>query len=253
MFVKANSLYNGFGVVCQYHLQNEWFKIVCLLTCRSLHACFYLSYGIVKTPPIRHFFWQRTCGDLYLLQDLRKTGGNLGEQKYTAHLKHPWQQEMDRDGNAGVLYERMSRALVLSSPARGNLAERQAVWGPLQNTAIVLVKDPKTSAQRIDLRFAPLLSRLLPTGVQWLEHCWHKPLLWWQMLPSRVWQIFHMHLRPENSEVGQPGCFFCAWIEWLWWINMASWFWDVAWVFVRLGQTWWNTETYKSGSHFELI
>lgn len=76
MFVKANSLYNGFGVVCQYHLQNEWFKIVCLLTCRNLHACFYLSYGIVKTP-IRHFCWQRRCGDLYLLQDLRKTGGNL--------------------------------------------------------------------------------------------------------------------------------------------------------------------------------
>eukprot|EP00434_Breviolum_minutum_P035190 symbB.v1.2.031142.t2/scaffold3583.1/size55484/1 len=35
-------------------------------------------------------------------------------------------REMDRDGNAGVLYERMSRALVLSSPATGDLAERQA-------------------------------------------------------------------------------------------------------------------------------
>ena len=71
-------------------------------------------------------------------------------RSYTDHLKHPWQQEMDRDGNAGVLYERMSRALVLSSPARGNLAERQAVWG-LHHTAIdstyLIVKDQGTSSQ----------------------------------------------------------------------------------------------------------
>lgn len=34
-------------------------------------------------------------------------------------------QEMDRDGNAGVLYERMSRALVLCSPAKGDPEERK--------------------------------------------------------------------------------------------------------------------------------
>lgn len=32
---------------------------------------------------------------------------------------------MDRDGNAGVLYERMARAMVLCSMAQGDPAERQ--------------------------------------------------------------------------------------------------------------------------------
>eukprot|EP00913_Durusdinium_trenchii_P024421 g22924.t1 len=35
-------------------------------------------------------------------------------------------REMDRDGNAGVLYERMARAMVLCSMAQGDPAERQA-------------------------------------------------------------------------------------------------------------------------------
>eukprot|EP00438_Fugacium_kawagutii_P004051 Skav219299 [mRNA] locus=scaffold2157:495765:503343:- [translate_table: standard] len=67
-------------------------------------------------------------------------------------------QEMDRDGNAGVLYERMSRALVLCSPAKGDPAERKAA------------SHRRAMARALLTQAAPLVADATAQGLADLSH-----------------------------------------------------------------------------------
>lgn len=67
-------------------------------------------------------------------------------------------REMDRDGNAGVLFERMARALVLSSPARGDLVERQAA------------ARRRAMARALLIQAGPLVAQATAEGLADLSH-----------------------------------------------------------------------------------
>ncbi|OLQ06599.1 putative E3 ubiquitin-protein ligase HERC1 [Symbiodinium microadriaticum] len=89
-----------------------------------------------------YFVWVKAKG--------RRTG-RFGESM-TIH------QEMDRDGNAGVLFERMARALVLSSPARGDLVERQAA------------ARRRAMARALLIQAGPLVAQATAEGLADLSH-----------------------------------------------------------------------------------
>ena len=195
---------------------------VCLLTCRSLHACFYLSYGIVKTP-IRHFFWQRTCRDLYLLQDLRKTGGNLRRTEVHRSFEAPM---ATGDGPwwkcRGALWTDVS-GIGIEQPCQGqprrtpgslgastiychSSRERPKNISPKDRPSFRTTVEQAASHRRAMARAlltqaAPLVADATKQGLADLSHAPQTRKFW----------------------SGQPGSFFCAWIEWLWWINMSIW------------------------------
>lgn len=67
-------------------------------------------------------------------------------------------REMDQDGNAGVLYERMSRALVLCSPAKGDAAVRKAA------------SHRRAMARALLTQAAPLVADATEQGLADLSH-----------------------------------------------------------------------------------
>ncbi|CAJ1335988.1 unnamed protein product [Effrenium voratum] len=98
-----------------------------------------------------------------MLEEMPLESGNLPrlaqlQVPIAAAVRNLHFREMDRDGNAGVLYERMARALVLSSPATGDAKERQAA------------QVRRSMARALLTQAAPLVAEATQQGLADLSH-----------------------------------------------------------------------------------